>query len=402
MIWGLLVALAQGQGLFDGCGNHAPVAGTAGYTNARNAVRTTVSTYGAGSFARRRLRKNTAGVMDWHAVFNVARVPHTCDFGESVYDGQFYMQPFDVAATNLGLRAPIFSDGPANSNLRVFYASSVVTGTTWAGPALLAVPMFNIYPAFAAPVVGRANAYVGISAYTVDWIGGASFRSDVVSFQAGYTGNRGLYLDITQDRFGLFTNGIFQEIVRDGPTPENLAYLMGGVQHLDHADAFGLDDKVGRTSLFARALPQERQDEGEEDAPEAERAKPLRTLHIEQDSMWEKWDVNLTGQLLGGARLRDVGVAFHSEGWHVRQGRRNLEGDKFYVRAGMVSLPPQPLFGVDGGLLPSVKAVYVKRLDDRELKLSAYMNEPEVLDLYPYAYNAFAVNLEMTFFLESL
>ena len=159
---------------------------------------------------------------------------------------------------------------------------------------------------------------------------------------------------------------------------------------------------MGRTSLFARTLPQERQDEGEEDAPQAERAKPLRTVHIEQDSMWEQWDVNLTGQLLGGARLRDVGVAFHSEGWHVRQGRRNLEGDKFYVRAGMVSLPPQPLFGVDGGLLPSIKAVYVKRLDDRELKVSAYMNEPEVLDLYPYAYNAFAVNLEMTFFLETL
>jgi hypothetical protein len=46
--------------------------------------------------------------------------------------------------------------------------------------------------------------------------------------------------------------------------------------------------------------------------------------------------------------------------------------------------------------------VYVRRLEDRELKLSAYMNEPEVLDLYPYAYNAFAVNCEITLYLESL
>jgi hypothetical protein len=402
VIAGLLLALAQGQTLLDGCGNHAPVAGTAGYTNARNAVRTTVSTYGAGAFARRRLRKNTGFVMDMHAVYNVARVPHTCDFGESAFDGTYYMQPFDVAATNMGLRLPLLSKGPANSSLRAFYASSVVTGTTWAGPALAAVPMFNLYPAFAAPVVGRGNAYVGISAYTVDWIGGAAFRSDVVSFQAGYTGNRGLYLDITQDRYGLFTNGIVQEIVRDGFTADNLAYLMGGIQHLDHAEAFGLDEKVGRTSLFARTLPQERQDEGEEDVPDAEKAKPLRTVHLAQDSLWEQWDVNLTGQLLGGARLREAGVAFHSEGWHIRSGGKDLEGSKFFVRAGVVSLPPQPLFGVDGGLLPSLKAEYVKRLDDRELKLSAYLNEPEVLDLYPYAYNAFAVNAEITFFLEAL
>ncbi len=398
----LLLSLAFGQSLLDGCGAHAPVAGTAGYTNARNAVRTTVSTYGAGAFARRRLRRFAGVVMDMHAIQNVARVPHRCDFTDSVYDGQFYMQPLDVAATNLGLRAPIFSDGPANSNLRVFYASSVVTGTTWAGPSIYAVPMFNLYPAFAAPVVGRGNAYVGISAYTVDWIGGASFRSDVLSFQAGYTGNRGLYLDVTQDRLGLFTNGIVQEVVRDGFTVDNLAYLMGGVQDLDYAHAFGADPKIGRSSVFARSLPQERQDEGEAEASDDEKARPLRTVHLAQDSLWERWDMNVTGQLLGGARLRDVGVAFHSEGWHLREDGDDLEGDKFYVRAGMVSLPPQPLFGVDGGLLPSIKAVYVRRLEDRELKLSAYMNEPEVLDLYPYAYNAFAVNCEITLYLESL
>jgi hypothetical protein len=399
---GLLASTAWAQALWDGCGNHQPIAGTAGYENARNAVRTTVSTYGAGSFARRRLRANTGLVLDMHAIYNVARVPHACDFGESVYDGAIYTQPFDVAATNIGLRAPVFDDGPANSALRVFYASSVVTGTTWAGPVLWTVPMFNLYPAFAAPVVGRSNAYVGVSAYTVDWIGGASLRSDVVSLQAGYTGNRGLYLDVTQDRFGLFTNGILQEIARDGFTLDNLAYLMGGVQHLDHARAFGLDDEVGRSSLYARVLPQERQDEGEVDAPEAQRARPLQTIHLAQDSILDQWDLNVTTQLLGGARLRELGVAFHSTGWHIREGNRNLEGEKFYARAGLVSLPPQPLFGVEGGLLPSLRLEYVKRLSQIQLKLTAYLNEPEVLDLYPYAYNALAISADLTLFLEAL
>lgn len=400
MIW--LLGVAFGQALWDGCGNHAPIAGTAGYENARSAVRTTVSTYGAGAFARRRLRKNTGFVMDMHAVYNVARVPHTCDFTDSAYDGQVYMQPFDVAATNLGLRAPVFKDGPANSKLRLFYASSVVTGSTWAGPALPMVPMFNLYPAFAAPVVGRSNAYVGVSAYTVDWIGGANFRSDVVSFQAGYTGNRGIYLDITQDRFGLFTNGIAQEVFRDGLSLDTLAYLMGGIQHLDYAEAFDLDDRIGRSSLYARRLPQQRQDEPEDAAGTTNNGNPLRTVHLAQDSMWEQLDVNLTTQLLGGIRPRDLGVAYHSTGWHLREDGDDLEGVKFYVRAGLVSLPPQPLFGVDGGLLPSLRAELVKRLEDRELKLTAYLNEPEVLDLYPFAYNAFAINAEITFYLDRI
>ena len=181
---------------------------------------------------------------------------------------------------------------------------------------------------------------------------------------------------------------------------DNLAYLMGGVQHLDHAEAFGLDEQIGRSSLFARVLPQRRQDEGEAEAPEPQQAQPLRTVHLAQDSILDRWDVNVTTQLLGGARLRDLGVAWHTEGWHVRGDSRDAQGDKFYARAGLVSLPPQPLFGVKGGVLPSLRLEYVRRLSDRELKLTAYLNEPEVLDLYPYAYNALAINAELTLFLE--
>ena len=44
----------------------------------------------------------------------------------------------------------------------------------------------------------------------------------------------------------------------------------------------------------------------------------------------------------------------------------------------------------------------MKRLEDRELKLTAYLNEPEVLDLYPFAYNAFAINAEITFYLDRI
>lgn len=392
-----LVATALAGEYGAACDIFSPIAGTAGFSNGLSAVRIQAQTYGAGEFARRRLRSFTYLAWDMHIVAGAAQVPSYCADTEGKNAGEVYSQPLDLGATNFGLNAPLLRGGPLHSRGHLFYSSSVTQSVMGIRTASWAAPLLNVYPAVSAPLIGRTSASRGLSVYTVDWIGGAYLRSDVVSIQAGYTGTRGLYFDVTQEKVALFVN----TVLAGGVSWSNAAYLMGGLQSFDPR-VFGLQDKsIGMSSLFYRDLDQS-------DAPPPRQGEPeerlatnrLKTTHIRQEDMFRRFDVRGAWQFGPEARVREIAAAVHSESWYVRDGFDRDDDVTWYIRAGLVNLPDQPTLGVGGGLRPTLRADYEYQVGSQDvygLRLSLRMNDPDLLDLYPFAYNALGANFELTY-----
>ena len=392
-LW-LSLAWAQEELFAEACDITYPIAGTAGFDNARQAVRINANTYAAGAFARRRMRKQVIMAMDAHSVYGVALVPSYCDRDNARRAGQVYMEPLDLHATNIGLNLPLLEDGPLNSKFRLFYASSVTTSTHWSRIGTAFAPMFNLYPAFFAPVVGSSSTGQGLGTYSVDWIGGALFRSDVISVQAGYTGRRGVYADVTQEKVALFVNGVLDEL-GDGLVAGDLSYWMGGLQDLD-LQRTGAPSEAGVTSLYARSLPLAQRDLERPDLP-LPSSQLLRTGHVQQEDVLHMLDLNLAWQFgTESSSLRELTAAWHTEGWVVRDDRALDDGTQGYLRAGVVHLPGQPLRGIKGGVYPMFQGVMRITNDDASIKLIAQMNHPDLLDLYPFGVNAFGLAAELT------
>ena len=393
----LITSIAAASTPFASCEFYTPVGGTAGFDNALAAVRTNATTYGAANFARNRLRAFNTIAWDMHEVFGAAMVPSWCSDAEGRISNELYAQPVDLFATNLGFRAPIVSEGPANSHFELYYASSVTQSASGNRAISWAAPMFNAYPAISAPFLGRTFAGRGVSVYTVDWIGGATFGSDIVSLQLGYTGTRGVYLDVSQEKVAVFFNTVFG----DGLQLSDTKYLLGGVDGLDPTDLGVENEKIGLTSLFYRDLPQASapEEDEEERGPRRNAFERLKTGHVRQLDMWKVLDVRAAWQFGPQARVRELAAAFHSPDWTPRD--TSVTEGAFYVRAGIVNLPDQPTLGVKGGVRPTIRADYrLQNPDALGVRLSVRMNDPELLDLYPFAYNALGVNVELTYAFE--
>lgn len=400
--WALGLALAQDpteKAINAICGNFQPVAGTAGFANGVNAIRTNAQTYSAGSFARNRMRGDTYGAMDYRLVLGIAQVPSICLDSEAKRGGEVYAQPLDLGATNLGFNAPIVdSDGALHPKLRVFYASSVTTSTMGARLFTTSLPLINLYPTVFAPLVGTSSAGGSLTTFAVDWIGGATFRSDVVSIQAGYTGTRGLYADISQERLALFANAALGgELDLFDPT-----YAMLGLQQLDPLK-LGLPEAAGQagmTSLFYRDIPQSEQnaDAGPQ-AEERSAIQRLRTGHLRQEDIAERVDVRGAVQVGEGAGLRELAIAGHTTNWHGRDDSPwDDDEPAAYVRLGLMNLPDQPLYGVDGGLRATIRAEYKEVADTGwGIEAALLMNDPDLLDLYPFGYNALGLSVELSY-----
>lgn len=408
LLFAALLAPAHAQNVIDtalekSCDDPRPVAGTAGFTNGLTSIRTNAQTYGAGEFARRRLRGDTYMAIDYHGVLGVARVPTFCDTDTGGRAQTIYNQPMDVGATNLGLNAPFVQDKTdLHVSFKAFYAASVTQSSMGSRWATLSTAIMNLYPVTFAPLVGRSSSGRSLTTFAVDYIAGATFRSDVISVQAGYTGTRGLYLDVTQDKIGVFVNTAFT----DGQfTFDKAAYLLGGVQDFDLLD-LGLNKdtfaKFGTTSAFYRRIPQtEAPPDSAGPLAEARAGlEQLKTGHFRQQDIAQRIDFRSAWQFGQSSRLRELAAAVHTDNWHQREKLKrahNWDGESAYLKVGMVNLPDQPLFGVNGGPRPTVKGVLRGRTPSgAAIEGSVLMNDPDLLDLYPFAYNSLGFNIEVS------
>jgi hypothetical protein len=172
-----------------------PIAGSSGFSNARNALRTTAQTYSAATYAEEHLfpageTDETSGAFsaEFFQMINASSVPSYDDrAGTTINCPRKYrvnMRPLDLQAMAMG---GSFSKG----NFGGFYAASVAYGNPAMpnnivrGMMLFAQPMYAGTTLLFAPLARNGlSTQQGASAFALDWVAGGTFTSSVASVRA--------------------------------------------------------------------------------------------------------------------------------------------------------------------------------------------------------------------------
>lgn len=413
----LLTTLALAQDLVEPCEFNYPIAGSSGFANAQTGRRTNRNTYSAANFAERALIDDAPEfqwALEWNATFNAARVPTLCGDTDMTGKAHLYAEPLDLYASNMAISFETHSVG-------AFYSASVtqsVMGQRWfAVPSLI----IQLYPMVSAPFVGVWQTGDGVASYSLDWIGGAHVDTQWFGARVGYTGIGGGYASFDERVVGAFGT---LAIPLDGTDPfanqTPWSFLKAGIDRFDPSRV-GLKDvakKVGLTTFFYRDLPYgealldaaqgalaaTKDGEGDlaDQAADQTRALAegrLKTLHLEQANIWERFDLDIAVAVSPEVQLHDSMIAFHSPGY-VR-GRlvdksaaaRYEESEGFLIKAGVVTLPAQYTLGVEGGTFFTARAEYRSKVGVYVILL---FNDPEQLALYPFAVNALSARVSLT------
>lgn len=420
--WLLLTGLAwaQNQGGFiygtpgtrNDCEGNAPIAGTAGYRNARAAITTNSQVFSAATFAERELfpllsqaaQADTDGrfavtLYEQAATFGVTDVPTvetSYPFGSCPGEYRLAMRPLDLGAGALGIAGRVGRFG-------YFYSASVAfSATGFGGPytrAMMSATYMLYLPAAVAVAPLNWDEDFGVSSISSDFIAGASYNGALGSVYAGYVSGRGGYLHFGEDRLGGFASAL-----ADRGLDERPAYLSAGLK--------GVQTPVGRTALYGRKLPitappgyAERpiiDEDGYESTAvqpiEAEPPRvPFRTVHVQQHDLFGRLDIVTAISWSPEPIVHEAMLGLHSAGFGEAAAGWSL-------RAGTVALPDMYYFGVEGGNYASVRAEFYGNIDDgssgvgggtSRFEASILYNDAEQLSLYPYARGALSANLRI-------
>lgn len=414
--WILGLAWAQGQGGFiygtpgtrNDCEGNAPIAGTAGYRNARAAITMNSQVFSAATFAERALFPllSEAALEDTDGRFAVTLYEQAATFGvtdvptvETSYPFGSCPQEYRVAMRPLDLGAGAFGFAGRIGRLGYFYSSSVAFSSTGFGGSYTRAMMSATYMIYTPVAVMLAplnwDEDFGVSTISSDFIAGASYNGALGSVYAGYVSGRGGYLHLGEDRLGGFASAL-----ADRGLDERPAYLSGGFK--------ALQSPAGRTALYARKLPftappgyAEQATVNEDGDPttavlpmEAEPPRvPFRTAHVQQHDLVGRLDLVAAVSWSPEPLLHEGMIGLHSLGFGEAAAGWSL-------RAGAVSLPDMYYYGVEGGSYLSVRAEVYGELGDEDggstrLEASLLYNDAEQLSLYPYARGALSANFRL-------
>lgn len=365
-----------------------PIAGTAGFANTMEALRTNASTYSASNFlekhALRRIaldrEAKNAGValLEANFIYGVTRVPvyqEDASHGGCPAEYLIGTRAVDMYAYNGG---GAFRSG----RFGAFYSASVTLGYP-AELAYLRAYQSTATLMFAPMMLGGAlfgswQTSAGASVYAQDLVVGALFDAEVADLRAGYTQSRGWYASVQDHWIGLFGS----VVLRDGL--HVVGQFRGGAERVKVPKA----DKVGRTSAFARILPLTEEPEGEGDEQ-----INLTTGHLEQEGIGGVLDLRAAYAIRPTAQLHEASVAIHDpEYYAMMDGEPSSRLRHYYFEAGFVTLPPQYYYGIEGG--PKIhlrgEISFTPQFEDGKVRGSfGFMfNDPEQTALYPFAVNA--------------
>jgi len=403
------LALAADDGILrpegTDCGLNGgnPIAGTAGFENARAALTINQNTYSATAFAERALfpvarRKNQEEdggtfAVQWTFTFNAAQVVSYDDrAGGSKNCPDAYrvqVRPLDMQAGNIGLTGHW-------GNFGVFYSSSVtfgqqsypnpfLRGMMWLGAA----PMYASTIAALGPISRGWATQEGASAFAMDWIGGVRYEGAVGHARLGYAGSKGLYVDIGEDVVGLNVSSVAR--FDDEST---LGQLKAGGTRMPLKK---LAAPLGFTSLYVRDIAFGPAVNGDVVSEATEGASGLdgllggvgrlRTQHFEQEDLGGWVDLRLATATRPVESLHLAALGVHSPDF--RATRDGVVGTGFLVQGGMVSLPGQPIYGVEGGRYATARVELRARSKTEAIGGGGTIlwNDPELLALYPFATN---------------
>jgi hypothetical protein len=402
------LAFAKDDGILrpegtDCAENAVPIAGTSGFENARDALRTTAQTYSATSFAERRLfsaqpsAEGEGGFsMEFFQMFGAAHVPsvEAEAKGDTNCPADFRVstRPVDLQAMAMGFH---FQKGHFGG----FYAASVAYGNTAMPNNIVRGMLTFAQPMYAGSVLAFAplarngwQTQTGASAFAMDWVAGVSFTSELLGARVGYAGSRGLYANLVENKLGLFASGVF-----GGQDEGLLGFFRGGI---DRAPLHKLAKGAGMTSLYWRDLPYGLTPSAT--TPDAGGLLPengrLKTIHFEQLNLGRQFDLAGAWATAPDSTLHHLLLGFHTPGFHEgRLADAEQTGPRFLLRGGLASVPGQAMLGLEGGRYASLRAEAgaAGKIDDALFvgSWAFLLNDPELLALYPYAVNALTVRM---------
>jgi len=395
-----LATLALGQtvtGLEEGdwrdCQNHSPIAGTAGFENARAANETNALAYGATGYLQHvvlpqlndaRARAKADGEKGWHGsggyrfrhTAKAAVVPTYEVSSGCPADLRISERPLDLGSVNLGIAA-------SNGTIGLFYTSSIVYGYTpsWDPRERFLYGMtgyvYGSVGAVLAPLAGSDQAFgEGVSAVQTDFVVGGIADLPGVHARVGWVGSQGLYADVEADV------PVFVTAMIDEPSLSNL--FQGGVRRLKTS--------AGATSLYAKNQPVRPlpvlNPGGSGFAGDSTGGFNFTTGHVVQENLSQVFDVQAAVAVAPRPLLHEAQVGLHSK---VDEDGK-AKGVDYLVRGGVVQLPDMWFYGVQGGLRPTFRAEVGLAISEDQgaasVRYLVMMNDPEQLLLFPFAYNA--------------
>ncbi len=414
---GWVVALGIAQAADDGvarpegtdCSENAvPIAGSAGFANARHAFRTTSQTYAATNYAERNLFKHTASdettgdaSYEFFQMINAASVPTREDrAGTTPLCPRAYavsVRPVDIQAVAMGAA---IHKGPWGG----FYAASVAYGNTAMpnnlvrGQILFGQPLYAATTLALAPLARNGlRTQEGASSFALDWVAGATYTHELFGIRAGYAGSRGLYANIVDNKLGFFASGLLGGADRgDGI----LSYVRTG---LDRMALGKLLDGAGLTSLYYRDIPFGPQPSEAATQGDVDQGGRLRTVHFAQQNIGRRIDIEAAYATRPTNILQHGIVGIHTPRFVTgRLGGGPPEGFIWNVRGGIVNVPDPAVYGLEESQYLSLRADLGASFGENDDVLqggrfggSLLFNDPELLALYPYAVNAVTVRLHV-------
>jgi hypothetical protein len=392
----LLAATALAQFRGEDCTNQGtfPIAGTSGYENGLEALRVQAATYSASAFAERSLfphapKKNETGgivLYELNQAYNVARVPIYHTSGSCEPELRFGTRPLDLTSSNFGLAFRY-------KRVSAFYAAGVVWGNLGEISNVTRIPMSIVIPAISSyglafsGITGSRQVVLGSTAWALDAMGGAAVDLELVELRAGYTGSQGLYFSASERTVGLFGNALVKPA--DGA---DVPQAEGGAKRIRW---WGASDVIGRTSVWGRQLP------FAESVAAVAQGEPvdLVTGHFEQTDIGKKVDLGFALAAEPEVALYEAHATWHTPGYHDAIVTETVpEQGWASVRAGVVRMPTQWYYGLEGGYYVQARADMVIPFPERPgsyANVAVMFNDSEMLALYPFAVNALAFRLSI-------
>ncbi len=417
MITAAVMLSAGAQAAAQDCFVDRAIGGSVPFLLAREAALTNARTYGAVATVERKILPELQGLepRDWDhggsvffiggdSLYNVLQIPVTfkqnCDPGTA---------PVDLSSYNLGfgLRAgplTFFYTGGANS---AFISES--------GGARGAFTLANFfvghYYNVAAPFLGARRFRLvkdGVSSMGVDYIVGAGLDLKWLDATVGYVGSTGAYFTLDQLDLGLFGRTLLQSLGQDSL---ELAYLKAGKRAFDW---WNKDGAQGTTTVYARKLrlPLPTVDDLQGAAyNRALEQLDLWTAHIEQRDILRYFDLTGAYTVLPSPQLYEARLSFHSPNYNQVSGvlqasrmRKKLWPVEASAYIGVVQLPRMSFYQVGGGQHLAVGADVAFIVGERGatfehgiVRLQVWRNDPTILDIFPYAVDAWQFHLSVQY-----
>ncbi len=297
-------------------------------------------------------------------------------------------RPMDLTSANIGAAGRY-------GRIGFFFSSAIVYGNLGepgqANRITLGVmmPIVATYSLATTPLTGGAQVIQGSTAWGTDFIGGVSADLELVEVRAGYTASDGWYLSAGEERVGLFGN----TVAKDGFT--RVDQFAAGAKRVKLGKAS--EKGVGRPTAFARQVPMGEAEQVEEDGEERTVVDKLLTGHVRQDDIAHVLDVAFGYAFKPVASVHDVEVGVHSKNFHDPAAR----GTFWRIAGGMVEIPTQHFYGIDGGTFVSLRGELtapfgINRQDAGRFNFAILFNDEEQLSFLPFAANAVTWRINVT------